>query len=142
MLLLSACPVWAEPTAVAGVDAVAPVRTIRPGEIIASTDLRLQESAGDGGLSSPAEAVGLAARRLLVAGKPLRPGDLGPPVLVHRNSAVPLVFARGGLAIRAEGRALADGAEGDRVRVMNLASRQIVSGIVLRDGSVAAGEAQ
>jgi flagellar basal body P-ring formation protein FlgA len=49
---------------------------------------------------------------------------------------VPLVFRRGGLEIRAEGRALGRGGEGDSIRIMNLASRSTVTGWVTDSGEV------
>jgi flagella basal body P-ring formation protein FlgA len=139
-LLLIAAPALGD--AAGQGSAVSAIRTIRPGEVIASGDIRVSPSDAAGVLASADEAVGMAARRLLPAGRALRPGDVGPPALVHRNSLVLLVYARGSLAIRTEGRALGDGAEGERVRVMNLASRQTVTGTVMADGTVAMGEVE
>ena len=65
--------------------------------------------------------------------------QLGPPALVDRNALVRMVFVRGALAIQAEGRALDRGGVGERVRVMNLGSKQIVTGAVAPDGSVEVG---
>lgn len=75
----------------------------------------------------------------IYAGKPLHPGDLGPPTLVERNQTVTLVYLSGGLAISTEGRALARGSEGDEVRVMNLGSRNTVTGRIGPDGAVYVG---
>jgi flagella basal body P-ring formation protein FlgA len=140
MLFFAAIPAFAEPGGSPAVPTLETVRTIRPGEVIAPADLRIVISDATGALSSPEDAVGLSARRLLSAGQPLMPADLGPPAVVRRNSVVPLVFARGGLMIRTDGRALGDAAPGERVRVMNLASRQTVTGTVTADGSVETGE--
>jgi flagella basal body P-ring formation protein FlgA len=139
IVVLAAAPALAEPPAAGGADTLEAVRTIRPGEVITLADVRLMASDAAGALTSPEEAVGMMARRLLVAGRPVLASDIGPPVLVRRNSLVRLVYERGGLTIKAEGRALSDGAEGDLVRVMNMASRQTVAGTVTADGSVAAG---
>jgi flagellar basal body P-ring formation protein FlgA len=137
IMLFVAAPAAA--VAEAEMQAVIAERTIRPGDVISSADVRLGPSDSEGALSARAAAVGMVARRLLVAGRPVMQGDVGPPALIRRNAHVALVFQRGTLAIRAEGRALSDGAEGERVRVMNLASRQTVTGTVLADGSVAVG---
>jgi flagella basal body P-ring formation protein FlgA len=142
VLLLATVPAAADTSGADTVPTLEAVRTIRPGEIIAPADVRIVASGPTGGLSSAEQAVGMAARRLLATGRPLMAGDIGPPMLVSRNSLVPLVFVRGGLTIRTEGRALGNGAEGERVRVMNLASRQTVTGTVAADGSVAAGDGQ
>lgn len=137
IMVLVAAPATAH--AEAEMQAVIAERTIRPGDVIAPTDVGLGPSDAEDALSEPAAAVGMVARRLLVAGRPVMQGDVGPPALIRRNAHVALVFKRGTLAIRTEGRSLADGAEGERVRVMNLASRQTVTGTVLADGSVAVG---
>ena len=71
---------------------------------------------------------------------PLRPEDLGAPALVERNQIVSLVYRSGGLVILADGRALARGAEGDVIRVMNLASKTTVSGRVGPDGRILVGD--
>jgi flagella basal body P-ring formation protein FlgA len=114
-------------------------RTIRPGEILGRADLATTRTDAQGALALPEEALGLAARRMLVPGRPIMPGDLAAPLLVRRNGHVALVYQSGALTIRAEGRALSDGAAGDEVRVMNLASRQTVGGTVLPDGTIDVG---
>jgi flagella basal body P-ring formation protein FlgA len=75
----------------------------------------------------------------LYPGRPILENQVGPPALVERNQVVRMVFLRGGLAITAEGRALDRGGFGEAVRVMNLSSRQIVSGAVAADGSIEVG---
>jgi flagella basal body P-ring formation protein FlgA len=131
ILLALAAPVSAE--------SLVATRTIRARSLIASEDLTLVGAELPGALSNPGEAVGLEARVAIYAGKPVRPGDLGPPTLIERNQLVTLVYLSGGLAISTEGRALARGSEGDEVRVMNLGSRNTVTGRVGPDGAVYVG---
>jgi len=120
-------------------EAVTATRTIRPGEVIAPSDLRWMDADAQGALRDAEDAVGMVARRMLVSGRPIMPGDIGAPALVKRNGHVALVYKNGSLTIRAEGRALSDGAEGEAVRVMNLASRQTVMGTVKADGTIEIG---
>jgi flagella basal body P-ring formation protein FlgA len=47
-----------------------------------------------------------------------------------------LIYRTGGLLIAADGRSLDRAGIGDHLRVMNLASRQTVTGFVHEDGSV------
>jgi flagella basal body P-ring formation protein FlgA len=75
--------------------------------------------------------LGQEARVTLYAGRPIPLASLGPPALVERNALVTVMFTRGGLEIRAEGRALGRGAEGDGIRVMNLASRNTITATVI-----------
>ena len=131
LLLALAAPVSAE--------SLVATRTIRAKSVVAPEDLTLVSAELPGALSDPGQAVGLEARVSIYAGKPVRPGDLGPPTLVERNQLVTLVYLSGGLAISTEGRALARGSVGDEVRVMNLGSRNTVSGRVGPDGSVYVG---
>ena len=82
------------------------------------------------------QALGMEARVTLYAGRPIPLASLAPPAQVERNQLVTLVFRQGGLEIRAEGRALARGAPDETVRVMNLASRNTLSGRVAGPGLV------
>lgn len=123
----------------AAADALVPTRTIRALSIIGPEDLARAEGPA-AGLTDPADVVGQEARVTLYAGRPIRPGDIGPPAVVERNALVELVYAAGGLSIRAEGRALARGGAGDRVRVMNLSSRTIVVARLAGDGRAHVGD--
>jgi flagellar basal body P-ring formation protein FlgA len=131
LCLVLAQPVFAE--------SVVATRTIRAKAIIAPEDLTLVGAELPGALTDPVEAVGLEARVSIYAGRPVRASDLGPPALVERNQLVSLVYLSGGLAISTEGRALARGAEGDEIRVMNLGSRNTVTGRVGPDGAIYVG---
>ncbi|MCC6304292.1 MAG: flagellar basal body P-ring formation protein FlgA [Rhodobacteraceae bacterium] len=128
LLLLSAVP--------AAAGTLVAARTIRAQSVIGPDDLVPGEATVAGALADPARAVGLEARVILHAGRPVRASDLGPPALVFRNAAVILAFRAGALTIRAEGRALGRAGEGETVRVLNLASRVTVTGRVAADGTV------
>ena len=114
-------------------------RTIRARTLVLPEDVTLVGAELPGALSDPAAAVGLEAKVAIYVGKPLHPGDLGPPTLIERNQLVTLVYLSDGLAISTEGRALARGSEGDEVRVMNLGSRNTVTGRIGPDGAVYVG---
>ena len=131
VLLLVAAP--------AAADTLVATRTIRPATILAAEDVGIVDGETPGALSDPAAAIGLEARIILHAGRPIRPGDLGPPTIVERNQVVELAFQSGGLTIRTEGRALARGAAGDVIRVLTIGSRQTVSGRIRGDGVVDVG---
>lgn len=131
MIFMLATPVSAE--------SVVATRTIRAKALIALEDLTLVSAELPGALSDPEAAIGQEARVAIYAGKPVRPGDLGPPTLVDRNQVVRLVYVTGGLAISTEGRALGRGSAGDEIRVMNLGSRNTVSGRIGPDGAVFVG---
>ncbi len=115
---------------------IVPVRNIRPKEIIAPSDLTHKQVSVAGAISVVDELLGQEARVALYAGRPIRPGDFGPPAIIERNDLVTLRFRNGSLTIATEGRALGRGAEGESIRVMNLSSRTTVSGRVKADGSI------
>ncbi len=79
---------------------------------------------------------GAVLRGELAAGRPLLASVGRTPVLVARNREVRIEYVKGALSITAEGRSLSNGAEGDTVRVMNLGSRTIVTGVVVDAGRV------
>ncbi|WP_417627600.1 flagellar basal body P-ring formation chaperone FlgA [Pararhodobacter aggregans] len=118
-------------------DVLVAARTLRAGTLVEVGDvILLSDPAPLGAAQAPDEAVGLEARVTLYARRPIPVASLGPPALVERNQLVTLVFQAGGLEIRADGRALGRGAEGETVRIMNLASRSTVSGTIAGPGLV------
>lgn len=117
-------------------DIIVPVRTIRAKEIIAAEDLVYKNMEAPGALDQPADIIGQEARIALYAGRPIHLGDIGAPAIVDRNDLVKIVFRQGGLEISTEGRSLGRGAEGDYVRVMNLASRTTINGRIRADGTI------
>lgn len=81
----------------------------------------------------------LAGRRLkraLSAGTPLTADVLVPDVLVKRGQQVTLLASSGPFEIRAQGQALTDGTEHERIRVQNVTSRKIVEGVVENSSTV------
>ena len=114
-------------------------RTIRSQAILTAADLNVVAGSIPGALITKDEAIGLEARVVLYAGRPIHPGDVGPPAIVERNQIVTLLYRRGGLTIVADARALGRAGIGDRLRVMNLTSRTTVTGLVHSDGTVSVG---
>lgn len=124
------------PALPAAAETVVAARTIRAQAILAPADIAITDAEIPGALRSPADAVGLEARVVIYAGRPIRPGDLGPPATVTRNQTVTLLYRKGGLMIATEGRALGRGGPGDAIRVMNTASRSTVTGTVTASGAI------
>lgn len=116
-------------------------RRLAPGATIQATDLRQVALPLD---RVPEEAIvdearlrGRVVQRSVAAGAPILAADLGGRAVVTRNSAVTMSVTLPGLVVTAQGRALEDGAAGDVIQVMNLASRAIVEAKVLGPGRVA-----
>lgn len=118
-------------------DVLLAARTLRAGTAITAADVVLTaDPAPPGAAMHPEDAIGQEARVTLYAGRPIPFANLVPPALVERNQLVSLVFRSGSLDIRVDGRALGRGAEGDEIRIMNLASRSTVFGTVAGPGLV------
>ncbi len=129
LLLLPALPALAT--------TVEATRTLRSGTVVSASDVRLSpDEPRRTEIGTLDEAVGMEVRSSIRAGRKLRRSDLRIPLLVKRNQLVDIVYRSGSLVIRGEGRALRDGGEGEAVRVMNLDSRNIVTGRVMAHGIV------
>ena len=117
-------------------ETVIAARTIRARAIVLADDIALSNAYLPGMFVSLDEVVGLETRVALYAGRPISPGDVGPPAIVERNQIVTLLYQSGALTIATEGRALGRGGVGDTIRAMNLGSRTTLSGQVAADGSL------
>lgn len=115
-------------------------RPLSRGAHLTADDLQLVEqdvsSLTTGYLTDPEEAEGKVLKRMVTAGTPLTPSIVQAPRLIRRGERVTLLAETGGLQVRVAGKALADGAVGERVRVQNLSSRRIVEGEVVSPGVV------
>ncbi len=89
------------------------------------------------GYLRPGDSVtGLVARRPIPAGAVLTPEQLRPPRLVRQGDDVVILARTGNLMVRMMGKALMDGAAGDRVRVRNHSTKKVIHGIVTAKGVV------
>ncbi|MEE4208124.1 MAG: flagellar basal body P-ring formation chaperone FlgA [Parvularcula sp.] len=83
-----------------------------------------------------ADLEGMAVRRSLPAGRPIRQDDVGAPVIMRKNAAITIAYARAGLELTASGRALDEGAVGESIRVMMDSGGTIVRGEVVAPNKV------
>lgn len=120
-------------------DTVVATRTIRANTILTASDMRLVTGTIPGTISDISQAAGQEARTNLYPGRPIRASDIGSPATVERNQVITLIYEVGGLTISTEGRALDRGGTGDRMRVMNLTSRNTVFGRIDATGAVRVG---
>ncbi|MDG2453376.1 MAG: flagellar basal body P-ring formation chaperone FlgA [Paracoccaceae bacterium] len=131
-LIFLAAPVSAE--------TVLASRTIRPQTIIAPSDIVLHSANTEWAADHPDLVVGMEAKVALYAGRPIRVEDVGPPATVERNQIILITFSNDGLTMKTEARSLSRGGPGDRIRVMNLASRATISARILKDGTVSVSQ--
>ena len=109
-------------------------RNIRAGAIIVAADIVAPDTVE--GLRAAAAYIGQEAARSIYKGQPLDSAELRAPTVVARNAVVTMEFVKGPMTIATEGRALDQGGEGDRIRVMNLLSRRIVTATIVNATTV------
>jgi flagella basal body P-ring formation protein FlgA len=112
------------------------VRNVRRGDVLGAADVEVRSGAtGWAGLSAPEDAIGKRVTRSLRAGSPLGERDLEAVPVVDRGDVLLLVARVGGVVASMPGKALESAGIGEMMRVENLTSGQMVSG-VLQDGGV------
>jgi len=79
---------------------------------------------------------GREVRRTVYKGGAIDASNTRTPRLVTRNQMVTVKYQSPGLEITLNGRAMGDGAAGEQVAVMNIESRQLMSGYIMPDGWV------
>lgn len=108
--------------------------SVAPGATIGAADidwLRLPTKQVSGTiLTNVDDLVGKAARRALRPGVPLRLSDIERPQLVKRGETVTMIFRSRGITVTAAGRAMENGAKGDRIRITNLTSNRTVDATI------------
>ena len=118
-----------------------PSRTIYPGETV-SADM-LQQVPLRRQLRNPAAVErdwrmleGKVARRTLLSGRMIPTGSVREAWIVEPGKPVQAFFVHGGLEIALSAVALQAGAAGDMVRLRNVDSGSVFSGVVMADGTV------
>jgi len=82
------------------------------------------------------DLLGMTPRRIAHAGKPLNVKELQRPQIVSRGEFITIYFKQGPLLLSAKGKALENGAKGDRVTVSNLGSSKNFDAIVSNKNEV------
>ncbi len=90
----------------------------------------------NGYFSTIDQVVGRQARRNLIAGAIVTPNDLMATSVISRGQRVTIVAKTQDMSVRMPGRALADAAAGELVRVENLSSKRTIEGIAIEAGIV------
>lgn len=115
-------------------------RAVGRGEAIAAADVVVQRREMPGlvspFVSRPEDLAGRLSRRPLPEGTAITAESLGAALIIRRGQPVTLVAQATGFEVRAPGKALADAAANQHIRVQNLNSLKIVEGIADTDGTV------
>lgn len=110
-------------------------RRLSRGQVITPEDIDFVpmkvESLPSGVITSVEDLIGKEPRNTVREGEPVRRSEILRPEVVRRNAIVTMYLSMPGINVTARGRALEAGSDGDLIRVMNLASKQVVLGTVL-----------
>lgn len=82
------------------------------------------------------ELIGQTPRRVLTPQQIVKTSDVTYPDIVHRGEKVTMILDNGFMKLTAMGKALEDGAKGDLVRVVNLASNRTLDALVASENQV------
>lgn len=120
--------------------AVHAARMIERGQTIAAEQLQLQEvnvgRASRGFYNSLDEVIGQGAKRRVRAGQLIAPNLLTAPLLIRRGQQVTIIASQDGISASATGEAMANGREGEVIRVRNLGSQKVIEAQVVEEGVV------
>lgn len=138
-LLVTARRMTPESTTISGIatpaaQAVVAARTLRPGEILRTTDVRLswvpRNLVSHRSIRSLAGIVGMQVHQMISGGSVVSTRMVAAPTLIDRGAAVSLAVEMPGLRVTARGVALAAGSLGGIIPVINPTSHEVVQAIV------------
>jgi flagella basal body P-ring formation protein FlgA len=103
-------------------------------EIIRKRDIQLIKLRSDkiqrSSIVKAENLVGMAPRRNLRAGIPVRMSEIRRPLLVEKNSLVTIYLKTPLMSLSAKGKALESGGKGDTVRIRNNQSKHVIDAVV------------
>lgn len=115
-------------------------RSIPKGGVLGPGDLAKKAlpsgSVPAGAVVDPSPLLGMRAVRSLQVGSLLRADQFKPEPILRKGQKVEILLEKRGLKIVAPGEALEEGGSGQRIRVLNISSRQVVLAKVEHAGGV------
>ncbi len=112
-----------------------PVHTMRRGAVMTENDVEMRRipvrRIEGTTLTQMSDLVGMAAKRTLRTGEPIRVRDVEHPQIVRKNGKVTIQHKGPGLVLTIRGTALQSGALGDIINIRNATSNRIIQGRVI-----------
>ena len=126
--------------AIAMVEVATVAQTVGRGAILRNADVVMERHPrariGRDVITDRAQAIGLAARNTLQAGRLLHATELMKPQLIKRGEQVTLAYEVPGIKLTVRGKAGEGGAEGDVISVLNERSKLTLQGVIIGPGRV------
>ena len=89
-----------------------------------------------GYIVEPTYGLGMELKRRVSHGTPLTTSMIRKPKIIKRGQQVSIVARAGSMEVRMSGKALSNGAVGERVRVLNVKSKKKLEGTVTPEGDI------
>lgn len=113
---------------------------LQKGSVLRKVDIRLKSidiaTLPYGYIEDIKSGEGMKLKRRVLTGAVLTPSMLKKPQIISRGQQVTILAQSGSMSVRMNGKALANGAIGDRIKVINLKSRKKLEGIITMTGEV------
>lgn len=110
------------------------------GHIIQASDIEMRrvplKVAEASGFAPIESLVGKALQRQSRAGMMVRPADVADPLVIARNDQVTVFFRNGAMTLTVKGLALTAASKGQTVQVINTASKRVLTGVAVANGTV------
>ena len=118
--------------------------SVRRGDIIGAADINLIDVPSteimDGTLLKAENLIGMTPGRIVYAGKPVLDRDIQRPQVLARGDFITLIYNSGMMTLTTKGKAMTNAAQGDIVRVVNIASSRTLQGVASGDHEVTVTE--
>ena len=121
-------------------DVIVAAKSLSRGDVLTKSDFKHvkydMSKLPAGYIEDPAYGTGMELKRRLATGAPLTKSMMVKPDIVKRGQHVSIVARVGSMEVRTSGKALAHGAVGDRIRVLNVKSKKKLEGTVTPSGDI------
>ena len=123
--------IWSQPALIL-------TRSAKKGEILKESDLTLRSIRVNKALyaSKMSQVVGRSLKRNLSQGEPILLDSVTDVPMIERGKSVTIVVRNAGLTVRAKGEALESGALGYAIKVRNVASKTVITAVVVASDTV------
>ena len=115
-------------------------RQLQKGAVLTESDIELKKidlaKLHYGFFEELKYGAGKKLKRRILAGAVLTPAMLKEPQLIRRGQHITIMAQSGLMIVRMQGKALANGAAGERIKVMNVKSRKKLEGVITSSGEV------